>query len=171
MRDKRLILHDVGEADFAQVAADLPEDMLVFAARPEVRPCVGCFGCWIKTPGQCVIADRAQVVPGLLARSREVVIISRSVYGGHSPEIKAAMDRSIGYILPYFRVYRGEMHHRMRYEGTFALTVHFYGGGITQAQRETAGALVAANETNFGASGSRVFFHENAREAIKEAVV
>jgi hypothetical protein len=29
----------------------------VFLARKEIKPCRGCFGCWLKTPGECVIKD------------------------------------------------------------------------------------------------------------------
>ena len=26
--------------------------------RGEVASCMGCFGCWVKKPGECVIGDR-----------------------------------------------------------------------------------------------------------------
>ncbi|MBM3298799.1 MAG: flavodoxin family protein [Deltaproteobacteria bacterium] len=29
----------------------------VFLNKKKIRPCRGCFSCWIKTPGRCIIRD------------------------------------------------------------------------------------------------------------------
>lgn len=44
--------------------------------------CVGCFGCWTKTPGRCVIRDDAVKVYPLIAESERVMYVSRVKYGG-----------------------------------------------------------------------------------------
>lgn len=31
-------------------------------SRMNIRPCLGCFSCWSKTPGQCCISDDMQQV-------------------------------------------------------------------------------------------------------------
>ncbi|MDR1621948.1 MAG: NAD(P)H-dependent oxidoreductase [Synergistaceae bacterium] len=33
------------------------ETKIVSVARSEIKPCLGCFACWNKTPGTCVIHD------------------------------------------------------------------------------------------------------------------
>ena len=60
---------------------------------------------------------------GMMAQRRVMM-----KYGGYSQSIKAVLDRSIGYLLPYFRLVGGAMHHQMRCDNPFALDVHFYGG-------------------------------------------
>ena len=28
----------------------------------DIRYCIGCFGCWLKTPGKCIVADGSRDV-------------------------------------------------------------------------------------------------------------
>jgi multimeric flavodoxin WrbA len=44
----------------------------VFLAKKDIKPCRGCFSCWIKTPGKCVIKDD---MAGLLEKIKDVDII------------------------------------------------------------------------------------------------
>lgn len=50
-----------------------------------ISNCVGCFGCWTKTPGRCVIRDDATRVYPLIAASDSVLYVSRIKYGGMIP--------------------------------------------------------------------------------------
>ena len=86
--------------------------------------------------------------------------ISRCCYGGYSPYVKNVLDRSIGYIQPFFRIVHGEMHHVMRHDNRMAITTHFYGDSITRLEEETADRLAKANAVNFGASGCTVHFYQ-----------
>ena len=72
-----------------------------------------------------------------------------------SPDVKAVLDRHIGYMLPYFHVHEGEMHHLPRYGQRVELSWHLY-GEITQAERETALRYCAANTRNLHAASSTV---------------
>ena len=164
----RLLLYDVDEAHEALFAQRQGEDR-VFSANPLVKHCIGCFGCWVKTPGRCVIQDRCAVMPGYLAQCRRLVIVSPLWYGGYSQSIKAVLDRSIGYLLPYFRLVGGAMHHQMRCDNPFALDVHFY-GGADEGEIQLARRLVAGNAVNFGAGSCTVQFHPTA-DAACEAVL
>lgn len=157
---KRLILHDLPP----QVAEELyahDKDATAFCSRPAVRHCVGCFGCWIKTPGQCVIADRAREFCAAIPRHDEVIIISKLTFGGLSPDVKAVLDRSIGYMLPFFRIVGGEMHHVQRFPSAPSLAYHFYQAVGKSAQKQTARKLAAANAMNFGSPNVTVRFYED----------
>ncbi len=83
---------------------------------PELKPCLGCFGCWIKTPGHCAVkGDEGAAVVEAIYRADLVLLGGDTPYGCFGLPIKAALDRVIPLILPYFRMYRGEMHHVPRY--------------------------------------------------------
>lgn len=160
---KQLFIYDVNDS-LQDMFAQRGDDMLPFSASPAVKNCLGCFGCWIKTPGQCVIPDRCQVIPSYIAQCSEVIILSPIFCGGYSQKVKAVLDRSIGYILPYFRIVNKEMHHQMRYENPFRLSVHFY-GECDEKERETARRLVKANAVNLGAGDYSVDFYDTAEDA------
>jgi hypothetical protein len=80
----------------------------------------------VRTPGVCVIADRAQGFAAKLGEQDELIIISRLVYGGPSPDIKAFLDRCIPYLLPYFEVEDGMMRHKQRYSAPLSLRYYYY---------------------------------------------
>lgn len=125
-----------------------------------VRHCVGCFGCWIKTPGVCVIHDGYELTGRDLSKCSELVIVSRCVYGSASPFVKNVLDRAISYIHPYFAVRGGEMHHKRRYDNKLSVSAYFYGPDITAAERATAERLIQANAVNYdGSAGPVRFFH------------
>lgn len=161
---KRLIIYDVPTG-----ISDTANGDILFSANPIVKPCVGCFTCWIKTPGKCVVKDRCADIPQKLSECNELVLVSPIVYGGYSAAVKAVIDRSIPYILPYFRIVNGEMHHKMRYKNKLKITVHFY-GDCDLYEQETARMIVKANALNFGADAWEICFHTTADEA-KEAIL
>ena len=80
-----------------------------------IAPCCGCFGCWVQTPGECVIRDGADRIPRALVRSDLAVLLTPVTFGGYSSDLKKALDRSIGLVSPFFMRIRGEVHHRPRY--------------------------------------------------------
>jgi multimeric flavodoxin WrbA len=89
----------------------------VMAGAPDLKPCLGCFGCWIKTPGYCVVkGDEGAAFVRSLYEADLVVLGGDTPYGSFALPIKAALDRAIPLLLPYFRKFRGEMHHVPRYE-------------------------------------------------------
>jgi multimeric flavodoxin WrbA len=75
--------------------------------------CIGCFGCWLETPGICcdAVSGAAQAV----IDSDIAVLFSPVTFGGYSSELKRMVDRFIQFALPYFCRYQGETHHLPRY--------------------------------------------------------
>jgi multimeric flavodoxin WrbA len=157
-----MILHDLppGKSDILKTFAKNSDT--VFAAEPIVQPCIGCFGCWIKTPGRCVIDDRGTCFAALLSAHDEIIAVSRLVFGGFSPSVKALFDRSIGAILPFFKVVNGETHHPKRNKSKLDLRYIFYGDDMTPFDMEIARKLVAANAFNFSADKYSVDFYKSA---------
>ncbi len=81
----------------------------------DIAPCAGCFGCWTRTPGECVIADGARDVVRSYVRADIVVYATPVTFGGYSSHLKAMLDRLIPVLDPRFAVVGGEVHHRLRY--------------------------------------------------------
>ena len=82
----------------------------------DIKACRGCFSCWAKTPGRCVIAnDDQEAILRATAASDLVIWLTPITFGGYSPELKKALDRIIPILLPFFIKVRGETHHPLRY--------------------------------------------------------
>ena len=161
---ERLIIYDAGDAKLNGRKGDV-----LLCACPMVKPCRGCFSCWLKTPGKCIIKDRCPDMAPLIAKCDELIIISPVLYGGYSENIKAIVDRSIPYVLPYFRIVSGEMHHKMRYKNNYKLTVCFY-GECDDEEKQIAKSLVRANVMNLGAKTYEVKFFDGLEKLRSEVL-
>ena len=82
----------------------------------KIAPCRGCFGCWVKTAGECVIDDDGRHVARSIARCDVLGYLTPVTFGGVSSELKKAIDRMIPNISPFFARVYGEKHHQRRYE-------------------------------------------------------
>jgi len=82
----------------------------------EIHHCLGCFGCWVRTPGECLIDDAAREIAREAISSQMLIYLTPVTFGGYSSELKKAVDRIICLILPFFTFVDGEIHHKKRYE-------------------------------------------------------
>jgi len=80
-----------------------------------IKPCLGCFGCWLKHPGTCVHKDDQEGILKAMAAEDAAVWITPVTFGGYSSTFKKMLDRSIPAILPFFIRVDGEIHHPQRY--------------------------------------------------------
>jgi len=126
------------------------ETQVIRPAGRKIANCVGCFGCWLKTPGICVIDDDCRAITREISRADRLVFFTPVVFGGYHPDIKAVLERSIGILTPFFRVFRGEMHHPLRAKGK---AYEFIAVGIQERADEEAAASfrqrVRRNALNF----------------------
>ena len=130
----------------------------------DMRHCIGCFGCWLKTPGECLFKDGSAAFAKDFGRCSELVIISRCVYGCVSPFIKKLQDRALPFSLPFFKIKQNEMHHKLRYSGGFEMSALFYGENITEEEKSTATELINRNALNYGAKVKDILFFKDAKE-------
>lgn len=82
----------------------------------EIKFCAGCFGCWVKTPGECVQKDDMPSVLKSIINSDLVVYISEIKVGFLSSELKKINDKTIPLIHPYMTIFKDEIHHKPRYD-------------------------------------------------------
>lgn len=144
----RLILHDLDNEQFESIVPTPPVDVRVISKDNLIHHCLGCFGCWVKTPATCIIRDAYGSMGEIMGRCSELIIISQCCYGGFSPFIKNLLDRSISYVHPDIVIRNGEMHHKRRYNNQIKLKVLFYGEEITEQEKQTALKLARANSLN-----------------------
>ena len=103
----RVIIHDLtptelGELNLSPSGENESTDTAFVSDNGTIRNCIGCFGCWVKTPGTCVLKDGYHEMGKLLSQCDEMVIISKCMYGSFTPFIRNVLDRCIPYLLPYF---------------------------------------------------------------------
>ena len=143
----KLVLHDLNDKDFNKLTDKISKDTKVLSKTDNIKKCIGCFSCWIKTPGKCILHDDFNQLGQLLSTCNEVIIITKCCYGSYSPFIKNVLDRSISYVLPFFKIKNNEMHHVPRYDNKFNLFVFAY-GQTSKTEIETLNSLVKRNAIN-----------------------
>ena len=95
--------------------ADGEEIQTIHLRELNLAHCLGCFGCWIKTPGRCVEDDAGRQVARAFMQSDTAVLFTPVTFGGYSPDLKRMADHFIQLLSPYFRMDHGEVHHPARY--------------------------------------------------------
>lgn len=50
--------------------------------------CMGCFGCWNKTPGTCVMKDDSAKIAKAVVNSDLLIFLTPITFGGYSSELK-----------------------------------------------------------------------------------
>ena len=123
----------------------------------KIANCVGCFGCWTKTPGKCVIDA--------------VIYVSRIKYGGYDTVMKTMLERAIPIQMAFIRLLDGETHHVQRAVALKKAVIIAY-GDTGEEEREVFRRLVERNAKNMSFKSWRiVFVNENETEsAVMEAV-
>jgi multimeric flavodoxin WrbA len=77
--------------------------------------CIGCWKCWVKTPGECASRDASLEMDRAIIQSDFVLYASPLKMGFPSALLKMSLDKHLPLIHPYMVVDQGEAHHRARY--------------------------------------------------------
>lgn len=162
----RVIVHDLPKEQWEKLSLDIRPDDIVVWDDGTIRPCTGCFGCWFRTPGRCVVPDSYQKMGENIAKATDWILISRNTFGGFSSFIKNVLDRSISYVSPFFTVRDGEMHHMLRYKRAVGFSATFYGEDMTKEEKDTAWKLVYANARNLNGDVRYVRFVSKPEEVV-----
>lgn len=80
-----------------------------------IEYCVGCYGCWVKTPGECVNADDSEQVCRRVINSDLAIFASPLRLGFVSPLLKKTIDKLLPLLHTYVGIDQGEVHHLGRY--------------------------------------------------------
>ena len=81
-----------------------------------LRYCIGCWGCWVKTPGQCISQDASIEMDKAVIHSDFTLWAAPLKMGFPSALLKMALDKHLPLIHPYMEVAQNEAHHQKRYK-------------------------------------------------------
>ena len=140
----RLVLSDM---PFTEPLPQREENRYVDLSKKKISHCIGCFGCWVKTPGRCVIRDNATDVYPLIAKSEKILYVSRICYGSYDTVMKTMLERAIPIQQAFIRLHNGETHHVQRRVVPKDAVILAY-GSRSQEERELFERLVARNANN-----------------------
>ena len=149
-----------------------PQREYIDLSQKKVTPCVGCFGCWVKTPGRCVIRDDAPQIYPLIARSHRVLYVSRVVFGSWAPRMKAMLERSLPIQQAFLRPHMGETHHVQRLVAEKDAVILAY-GPESQEEKDLFCHLVERNQKNMNFKSYKVIFcqEEEVQDAAEKEVL
>ncbi|OPJ56657.1 flavodoxin family protein [Clostridium chromiireducens] len=145
-----LLVHDLNDKDSKEIIPLLPSESKILSREiNNIKGCIGCFNCWIKTPGRCIIEDSYTEMPKYILEGGTFVIITQIKYGCYTSYVKNVIDRSIGFLLPFFQTVNGELHHLPRYNNdNLKFIVIGYGDDVTSEEEQTFKDLIKGNATN-----------------------
>ncbi len=183
MLNQKIVLLDgrgTGDEDLSPVLDIIMNELQVSGAAVQLFPlreikmgsCIGCFGCWLKTPGICLETDAGRDIAQAVVQSDLTILLTPVTFGGYSSEIKKSQDRWLPLILPDFGIDHGEVHHLPRYSQYPRLV----GIGIQrQSNKEEANLfkmLVGRNALNFYAPtyAADVVLSTDAPERIRQQI-
>lgn len=114
----------------------------------DIPPCLGDFGCWTVTPGECVQQGPHREIARELIQSDLAVWLTPVTFGGYSSALKRQLDHCVPLVSPYFAKVDGETHHQPRYERFPSLVVVGLAERPDAAMEEVFTRLVRRNVLN-----------------------
>lgn len=113
-----------------------------------IKHCIGCFSCWVNTPGECIFKDDASKIVELFINSDLVIYFTPIVFGGYSSLLKNILDRLLPLYIPSMNKLQGETHNKKRYEKYPDLMVFGIQENLDEEEAEIFKDLVARNGMN-----------------------
>ena len=132
------------------VSLKTENEMYIDLSALKISNCVGCFGCWTKTPGKCVIRDDAVKVYPIIAESEKIIYVSNIKYGSYDTFMKTIQQA-------FIRIYNNETHHVQRAVKDKEAVIIAY-GELSQEEKNIFTRLVARNANNMSFSSYRIVF-------------
>lgn len=91
------------------------ETEIIYAAELNIKDCLGCFHCWAKTPGCCIMKDDMSSVLEKM-KNADITIWATPLYHfGMTARLKKIMERTLPLCKPYIVNRGGHYSHPPRY--------------------------------------------------------
>lgn len=165
----KLIIHDLSQTEWSLLGITQEENTRVIDRTWHIGCCKGCFTCWLKTPGKCVIEDDCQNIGELFAELRQLILISRCTYGSYSSFIKKVLERMVSYPLSAMKLADQKTEQKDCHKEHMQLKAILYGDDMTEAEQKAATELLHANAQSYRADTVELHFAGSIDE-IREAL-
>ena len=96
-----------------------------------ITACIGCWNCWLKTPGRCVMKDQMTESYPDYVNSDAIILLIDTAQGFINHKAKAFLDRTIPHYHPYIKIVDGECHHVARYKCYPDMVFYYDTEGLT----------------------------------------
>ena len=135
----KVIVHDLQEKSWQALGMQLQEKDIVIGKNMETTE---------KDIGR------------LIGSCRQLVLISRCVYGGFSPFIQGILSKCKRYFGPFLEVRHGQTHYQVHNgnKNEFAMICCFYGDQITTREEQSARIQSVSDGISLQARGVKIIF-------------
>ncbi|CCZ85327.1 MAG TPA: flavodoxin family protein [Candidatus Caccosoma faecigallinarum] len=123
----------------------------------KISNCLGCFSCWTKTPGKCIIRDDAIKIYPKIATSENVLYISKIKYGSYDTIMKTMLERALPIQQAFIQLIDKETHHIQRNVIQKKAIIIGY-GDLSNEEKEIFIQLIQRNAKNMCFKDFRVVF-------------
>ena len=132
----------------------------------ELAFCRGCFDCWVKTPGECIMRDSIVEINRSCMTSDVVIYLCPVVFGQFSANMKYAIDRWLPNMMPFFMTRKdGSTMHTARYRSYPAQVFLGYGEHLSEREMQLFSDINKKHRSNVD-----VIFDRGDDEAIRNSL-
>lgn len=125
-----------------------------------IKKCIGCWNCWLKTPGECVMKDDLQKSYEAYINSDTVFLLFDTAQGFINHQAKAILDRSIAHYLPYIVLIDKECQHAKRYDTYPDLVFYFDTDGLSEMEEQVIEDYLYRTAYQHKSKGFRLYNHD-----------
>jgi multimeric flavodoxin WrbA len=102
---------------------------VIYTEGMKIHGCIGCNGCWMKTPGVCRIKDDYEQILIKILQSDRIIFITEAKFGFVSWKMKNLIDRLLPIGVIYSEFKNGRTRHCARYKKCADMGLLFTGDG------------------------------------------
>lgn len=110
-------------AEEESACGQTPAVETLHVAKLNIKPCLGCFSCWSKTPGTCCLHDDMQAIIEKILWADVIIWSFPLYYFGLPGPLKNLIDRQLPMSLPFMSVEAQNGGHPSRYDMSGKRTV------------------------------------------------
>lgn len=142
-----------------------PLNIISFSEQ-DIRKCIGCWDCWLKTPGICVMKDPMSEHYHDYVNSEKVILLFDTAQGFLNHQAKAFLDRTIPHYHPYIELVNGECHHKARYDQYPDMVFYFDTHDLSAVEEQVIEDYCYRTAFHFKSKAFRVLNDEEVKVAL-----